>query len=383
MQPAAPAPQTESPAPQTTKPTETPRAEIKPADPKWLERLSKDDRAALDETLGYAPPAFTTDIIWFNTQPTDWAKLRGKVVVIQSWTTANTAGRGWPMRISNALKEFKPEDVQILALHTPEGADAAENFMNRQKPPEGTLVAIDPVGTFCDALGVFKHPVNLLIDRNGLVRYAGLNLNGVKEAVAELVAEPFDASIVPPQKSAAKPEESSGPTYPPTSNKISGAMDKRGKKAPDFAVERWYTQEVSLNGRPVVLTFWNKDDAKRLPAHDYLNTLAKEFGRVAAIVMICEENKSGFEESILRRNEKKSDFDYGVALDRERMMAGALNITGTPYTIVMSRDWIVRWQGRTNDLTRPIVQQIIDADAAAAGTLQNNPGSAKRRGWVQ
>ena len=61
-------------------------------DPKWLDRIPKDDRAALDEIVGFAPPAFTDDLKWIGDKR-DWDGMRGKVVVIQSWTTATMPGR--------------------------------------------------------------------------------------------------------------------------------------------------------------------------------------------------------------------------------------------------------------------------------------------------
>ena len=45
-------------------------------------------------------------------------------------------------------------------------------------------VLLDSTGEFCDALGIYKDPVNVIVDRNGVVRYAGLNGNGLKQAVA-------------------------------------------------------------------------------------------------------------------------------------------------------------------------------------------------------
>src|SRR6185503_20829603 len=95
------------------------RVEVQPADLKWIDRIPKDDRAALDELLGWAPPKFSTDLQWINGKPTTWDDVHGKVVVIQSFTTANVAGRRWPERVAEALKAFEPKDVRIIALHTP------------------------------------------------------------------------------------------------------------------------------------------------------------------------------------------------------------------------------------------------------------------------
>src|SRR5690348_3653340 len=46
-------------------------------DPKWLDHLPKDDRAALDPLVGYAPPEFTKDLNWFSGEALTWDSLRG------------------------------------------------------------------------------------------------------------------------------------------------------------------------------------------------------------------------------------------------------------------------------------------------------------------
>ena len=107
-----------------------------------------------------------------------------------------SSGRTRPKVVADSLAEFSADDVVTLALHTPEGADRAEKFLERRPAP--IPVVIDPSGKFCDALGIYKRPVNVVIDRHGAVRFAGLNKRGLPQAVAELVAEPFDPGVLPP-----------------------------------------------------------------------------------------------------------------------------------------------------------------------------------------
>ena len=368
------------PAEQAPPPSE--RVELPAVDPKWLDRLAKEDREAIDQLRGYAPPAFADDVKWVESEKLDWMRFRGKVVVVQSWTTANTAGRGWPTRVANALEELDAGEFQIVALHTPEKAEGAEEFMLRQKPPEGVLVAIDPSGATCDALGVYKQPVNIIVDRNGLVRYAGLNLNGLKSATAELLKEPFDRKANPPQRPADNSADNSSSGYPAIKGSIRGATDLRGKPAPDLAVESWYTNQSNVGGGVTLITFWRVEEPASLSSHGPINELAQRVGDKATILVISGESRTSFEEEILKRRLDKSEFKYGIALDRNQQMANAMNITAFPYTIVVSKDWIVRWQGHPGALTPAILQQVIDADVAQ-GSTQGGKAPAKRRGWQQ
>lgn len=383
-QASPPTTQPAPPAAPARQPTTAPAFEQpEPADPKWLDRIPKDDRAAIDEMLGYAPPAFTEDIKWIDSEPGDWGRLRGKVIVVQSWTTGSTSGRGWPARVAGVLQGFEPKDVRIIALHTPEKADNAEDFMKRQKPPEGVLIALDPIGTFCDAMGVYMHPVNFVIDRNGMVRYAGLNLNGLKQAVAELVQEPFDRAKAPPSREQPQSSPQSVPDspYPSVSNSISGATDFRGKRAPEFTSESWITKSPNPAGKAVMITFWSIEDGASMAAQSHLNQLASRFGDRLCVIGLAGNSRSEFEDRMLTKNISKSDFQYAVAVDRTRKMANAMGVRTIPHAILMSKDWIVRWQGRPEQLKPEIIQQVIDADAAT--TTKPTTGPSKQRGWVQ
>ena len=60
---------------------------------KWLERMDKLDRALLEELVGYAPPEFTEKLAWTGAGQVDWPELRGRVVIVQSWTNRTSPGR--------------------------------------------------------------------------------------------------------------------------------------------------------------------------------------------------------------------------------------------------------------------------------------------------
>lgn len=373
------------------------RVEIQPVDIKWLDRIPKDDRAAFDELLGYAPPAFTSDLQWIGGEAPTWDGLRGKVVVIQSFTTADTAGRGWPARVANALESFTLADVRVIALHTPEQADGAKEFLAKKAPPQGVLVAVDSKGAFCDALAIYKHPTNLVIDRNGALRFAALNVNGLEQAVKQLVAEPFKPDLLVASRGddadVASPGDSAAGEFPPFTGTVDSALDIRGKRAPEFHVAQW------LNGDPpnatnkvVVVDFWATWCGPCVASIPHMNDLAEKFRDDVLCVGISDENKSAFDGGLAKLKSKNitlDSFKYHVALDPSKTMYNPIQIRGIPHCIVMDRNWIVRWQGHPATLDAATLEKIVRADkgggaggGAGGGGKSTKPGAGKRKTWT-
>ena len=375
-EPAAPNPETEKSSP--TAP-ET-------ADPKWLDRMPKDDRAALDEVVGYAPPAFTNDLKWLDGNPTTWENIRGKVIIVQSWTSGTAQGKKWPTRLAGMIKDFPQDQIFAIALHTPEDVDQAEAHLARQAAPENIHVVIDADGDFCDALGIYKEPVNILVDRNGTLRYAGLSPKGLEQAVAALLAEPFDNTKRPrvkQQESGADETQEKSGEFPAITGKIDNALDVRGQRAPEFFIDEWITSKPDPSGKVVILDFWATWCGPCVQSIPHMNSLATRFADQVCIVGISDEKQNDFNKGMDDKKIKPENIKYALALDPAAKMKSALQIRGIPHCIVMSKDWIVRWQGHPGSLSPQILEKIIKADGAAAATApakSKKPG-AKPRGW--
>lgn len=354
------------------------RVETTPPDSAWLDRLDKTDRAILEEALGYAPPAIPTDLKWIGGDPVAWNSLRGKVVVVQGFTTASPAGRSWPMRLKKALGEFNTNDVFVFAVHTPEGAAEAAAMLT--KKPVEVPVLIDSTGAFCDALGFYKRPANLVIDRNGVVRYAGLNERGLEGAVKLLVAEKFDIAKAAPTRAgetASAPAPSKNAEFPKPEGGVGSASDLRGKRAPDFFVQKWITDQPNAKDKPVVIDFWATWCPPCVASIPHMNELATKFSDRAVFVGISDEKEDKFQEGLKKKKLKLETFKYNLALDPTSKMSAAVKIRGIPHVMIMSSDWIVRWQGHPQDLNAMVIERIIKADEAMRATTA--PGSGKSK----
>jgi hypothetical protein len=228
------------------------------ANPRWLDRLEKLDRALLDANIGFAPPAIDNEmsqaLTWVGMEPATWESLRGRVIVLQSWTSRSEAGRSAPARAQKSLEGIDPASLLLIAIHTPEGADTAETFLERR--PLDVPVIIDRKGALLDELGIFKRPANVVIDRNGTVRFAGLNAQGLTEAVKLLVAESFDEAKNPAPREQEAEVQSTAVAFPTDMGTGGSARNIRGQRAPDFHVQQWLSDQPDAAGKVVMVEFW-------------------------------------------------------------------------------------------------------------------------------
>ncbi len=347
---------------------EKPEPEV---DRRWLDRLDQLDRYLLDELIGYAPPGFAEDLNWVGGDPFTWEKLRGRVVLLQSWTSKTSAGRGLLSRMEKLVGKIDSEDLQVILLHTPEGADTAARFTERRKP--SLPVVIDEKGEFCDALGVYRRPVNIIVGRSGAVRYAGLNARGLDAAVKRLLEEKADSGAAPEARPEAEVIEE--PQFPPVTGSVRDAADVRGQRAPDFNVKDWVTDQPNMRGKVVMAVFWESRKPESAAAAPRLNELAEAFKDDVVIVAISDEDKRKVR-SFMRSN----PVSFSTAIDFREKMRKAVNAKVMPHCIVISSDWVVRWQGNPSYLAVETLEQVV-----IASKFLDQPREVKidRRRWTR
>jgi thiol-disulfide isomerase/thioredoxin len=329
---------------------------LPPVPTKWLERLDGIDRASLDSMRGWRMPPLPATGTWLGTAP-DAAALKGKVVLIQSFTTAESSSKAMLGKAATAAKQAIADgDLVLIGMHTPEGADGAAKAL--RKPAAPTLV--DSTGALCDALGVFREPVNVLVDRDGTVRYAGLTSTGLKAAIKELCAEKAGAHTPQP-----RPATAAGPAQadlPAPTDAVDSrfTQDRRGQQAPTLFVESWLTPTPDPTGKVLVIDFWATKCAPCVAAIPHMNELAQRYGNQVVVVGVSSEAadacKTGMNSKSLRMN-------YAIACDRSGAMSGFYGVNGIPACVVVTSDGIVRWQGAPQGLTQALLDPIVTANA--------------------
>ncbi len=340
---------------------------FEPAPREWLDRLPRDDRSALEPLLGFEAPSLPAEAMWIGAGPKSLADLRGKVVVLQSFTTKGS-GKRIAEKLAATLEKAAPGDATVLLVHTPDGADKAATILERQPLPWPVL--LDAQGAACDAFGFYRRPANVVIDKQGNVRYAGLTDQGVAEAIRVLDKEPFDAAV--PARKREAPAAVAAVEWPVFRNPVGRARDLRGQRAPAFAVERWMSDEDAPGQRLLVVDFFATWCGPCIAAVPHMRSLAQAYPQDVCVIGLTDESKGKYDTGMIKIGMKTRDFGYAIASDPQGRFKSGFQVSAIPHVAIVSPDGIVRWQGHPQSLDDAAIRSLITANrqsfsAAAAG----------------
>jgi thiol-disulfide isomerase/thioredoxin len=124
-------------------------------------------RSAQNEVLETGRPAPAFKLPDINGQPTSLDQFRGKVVLLDFWATWCGPCR-MTMPVLESLQKEYPDALVLLAINLQEPKEAVQEYMGLQNLKSRIL--LDQEGTVGSKYGTDAIPMQVLIDKSGIVR---------------------------------------------------------------------------------------------------------------------------------------------------------------------------------------------------------------------
>ena len=333
------------------------------ANAKWLSKMDDEDRKSLAEKLGKPIAPASPKVEWFGgAAPTSFTNC---VTVIQSALDKSTG-----LNASEKLKKDLPPDVKFVVIMSTADAEKTKKQLEKKAP---LLIALDPEGIWSALLGLPTKPANLVVDKRGNIRFAGLTPSGMKHACAFLLTE----KIAPSDAGASAGGSATGTgasgavtsgwipksntPFPTFTNNVSTASDQRGNQLIPFFVQEWITKQPQMDNKLLVIDFWATWCPPCRASIPHMNQTAAKFAADVVCVGISNEIKSAFDTGMAKNKLDVASFTYSLALDPSNKLSSFFKVKAIPSCAVISSDGIVRWQGQPTELDDAILTKLVTA----------------------
>lgn len=215
--------------------------------------------AEVGDQEGMAAPDFTLPAP--DGTPVSLSEYRGKVVFLTFWASWCVACIEEMPELRRLYDEYHDQGFEVIGINATDNAAVVAAIAQQKRIPYMLLVAAGSpeLGEKYTVLGL---PLNLLIDRSGVIVYRG---GMIPEDIDEQITAALtrDASA---REAATEPEPRVG--------------DETGMIAPDFTLPTPAGVEVSLSdyrGNVVLLTFWASYDGKSMDEVPTLRRVHAEY----------------------------------------------------------------------------------------------------------
>ena len=132
------------------------------------------------------------------------------------------------------------------------------------------------------------------------------------------------------------------------------ARSVRGGPPPQFAVEKWITEQPATDGKFVLIDFWATWCGPCRESIPELNAFQAKFADRLAVIGVSDESEQAIHKMT------SPTIGYAVAIDPEDRMARALEITAIPHCILIDPSGIVRYEGNPLYLNVQILKRFLD-----------------------
>lgn len=132
------------------------------------------------------------------------------------------------------------------------------------------------------------------------------------------------------------------------------------KKAPEFIVEKWLSDEPTIDNKYLLIDFWATWCGPCRKAIPELNSFHKEFKDKLVVIGISAESEERIQQTEI------PNIEYYNAIDSQERMYNSLGVTAIPHCIIINPDGVVIWEGfpllEGNELTAKVIRELINKE---------------------
>ena len=248
-----------------------------------------------------------------------------KVIYITWWATWCKACVEEIPELKHLYSKFKDKGLEIVSINVKESKTKVAKYVKKKEVPYLNVLDLD--GAVSKMYKVVGIPVNVVIDKNGVIQYFGSTVPANAEAlIAKLTTELGNNN---PSEKQEKVENN-----PSTSSKY--------KKAPDFNLKDIDGKDVSFSSykdKVIILNFWATWCPPCRMEIPHLKELQKEYGSKGLQVIAISVDKTGVDS--VKKFAEKNKMNYPVLMSTKKVI---LDYNGTQ-NISIPRTFIIDKKG--------------------------------------
>ncbi len=128
-----------------------------------------------------------------------------------------------------------------------------------------------------------------------------------------------------------------------------------GKAVPDLAVDQWVGDKPNLDGKYLLVAFWEPWSAASVQSVAQLNALQKKFTEKLVVVGISTNSEAELAKAELAKASIRA------ATDSKGKICAAAGVTSIPSVLLVDPKGIVRYQGHPAALSEQTLQNLFSA----------------------